>query len=481
MSNYSDKSDGDGNLSSTNSTFNTSTHNASLTIDQSYSRLANTSAHSNTNRSRSRSPVSSKSRSRSRSRSEISYSRSLSPNLTSNSTGRLNDSYRRARDHSPRYHANSNGPKRRERSLSTDRYSAPKRRSRSPLNQRYQVASSIPRPPPPPVSQHHIPSSRARVSSRHTPPEYSSRNHLSHTNHNSDFIDRFNPPANEILAIFGLNKRVNEQDLLDLYKDYGCKECKIIIDKHTGCPKGYGFVYFGRVKDAIVAKKETDGRLLLNKPIRVDFSIGERDFGQSNHNQHHHAPPPPPQSYSASSKANYLDNRSSKYTYSSSSSSSSTSHPDYYRRDQRAPIISRELIARDYRDRRERSPPPPSAPRHLKRYASQPMSPPAPPPPPRQSAVQRFNQQNGYYSSSSSITSSNSKDDRRRLAPGRAYPRTPSPPVSRSRSRSLDRGGHRRYNNDINSDYYNNARSNGVSMSRYNENMISQSNRRRLV
>jgi hypothetical protein len=77
------------------------------------------------------------------------------------------------------------------------------------------------------------------------------------------------------------------------------------------------------------AKKGTDGKLLLNKPMRVDFSIGERDF--NNHTASvpvHHFP-------SQYSKSNgYIDdnnNRSSSSRY----YSSSQQQADYYRRDQR--------------------------------------------------------------------------------------------------------------------------------------------------
>lgn len=89
---------------------------------------------------------------------------------------------------------------------------------------------------------------------------------------------RCNPPENNVLAIFGLSKRVIEQDLFDLYRNFGGKETKVIIDKHTGCPKGYGFVYFSKTRDAIIAREKTDGITLFGKPIRVDFSIGERDY-----------------------------------------------------------------------------------------------------------------------------------------------------------------------------------------------------------
>lgn len=231
MSNYSDKSDGDGNMSSNNASMNAS--------DQAYnSRVINSNNTNSNNRSRSRSPISNKSRSRSRSRS-YSHNRSLSPaNTNSNSNNR--DSYKRThRDQSPRYNNSyNNSSKRRDRSLSSNnRYSsAPsskqrrpnsvgRRRSRSPINVPNGHRYNQPPPPPPP------PQMSIRNGSRHSPSEYSSRHFNGH--HNSDHADRFNPPENEILAIFGLSKHVNEQDLFELYKHYGCKECKIIIDKHV--------------------------------------------------------------------------------------------------------------------------------------------------------------------------------------------------------------------------------------------------------
>ncbi len=44
---------------------------------------------------------------------------------------------------------------------------------------------------------------------------------------------RYNPPENNVLAVFGLSKQVIEQDLFDLYQSFGVKECKVIIDKHV--------------------------------------------------------------------------------------------------------------------------------------------------------------------------------------------------------------------------------------------------------
>lgn len=163
-----------------------------------------------------------------------------------------------------------------------------RRRSRSPLSRSRQSRSRSPhydyhskRIQHSATSHHRYNSHRSRSRSppgnssyyagmHHRPTLYKSRT--------EDDLVRLNAPENNVLAIFGLSKRVIEQDLFDLYKHFGCKECKVIMDKHTGFPKGYGFVYFSRVKDAIIARDKTNGKLLFGKPMRVDFSIGERDY-----------------------------------------------------------------------------------------------------------------------------------------------------------------------------------------------------------
>lgn len=97
------------------------------------------------------------------------------------------------------------------------------------------------------------------------------------------------------------------------------------------------------------AKKETDGKLLLNKPMRVDYSIGERDFQSStssssyptshhHHNNNSHHQPPHYSSSSYGKPNGYTDHNNNHNTTRSSSSRyiSSSSSADYYRRsDQR--------------------------------------------------------------------------------------------------------------------------------------------------
>ncbi len=271
MSNYSDKSDVDCNLNSNYSTFNHLSSseqflrltNPSKTVNSNINAKTNGSSGGLRSRTRSRSPVS---KSRSRSVSD----RSLSPqpqhqaqlnqaSLSTITQMPQHDSYRRSNrnDQSPpsrhlsssrphqhhqhqqsssnnySYHSSSSTiSKKRERSLTPpQRYSSSRRRPSSPANRRRSRSRT-------PSSMSYL----VRYGRRPSPPVHYNSNF---NGRHHDLIDRFNPPENEILAIFGLSKRANEQDLLDLYKNYGCKECKIIIDKHVSIfGKKFIFILF---------------------------------------------------------------------------------------------------------------------------------------------------------------------------------------------------------------------------------------------
>ncbi|RMZ95043.1 transformer-2 -like protein [Brachionus plicatilis] len=101
-----------------------------------------------------------------------------------------------------------------------------------------------------------------------------------------DEPDRFNPPKNDILAVFGLDRDTNESDLFNFFKKYGCKRSKVIFDKRTGKPRGFGFVYFDCIDDASRAKRATNGKRLLSRELRVDYSIGERSYASNRQGLH---------------------------------------------------------------------------------------------------------------------------------------------------------------------------------------------------
>jgi hypothetical protein len=185
------------------------------------SSTANHVSKSSKNRSRSRTPRSksrskSRSRSRSRSRSAMARLRSRSRSLRNNrSRSRSNQRYRS-----------------RTRSRSLSRHLLPHHRYNGGSGRRVSRT-------PPPYSRHanYYSSHGFRGNTRPYASSHSNNGHSRHFNgpyrSPDSFYDRFNAPQNNVLAVFGLDKRANEQDLFDVYRKYGCKECKIIIDKHV--------------------------------------------------------------------------------------------------------------------------------------------------------------------------------------------------------------------------------------------------------
>ncbi|GFO14732.1 transformer-2 protein homolog [Plakobranchus ocellatus] len=76
------------------------------------------------------------------------------------------------------------------------------------------------------------------------------------------------------LGVFGLSSHTEERDLREVFSTFGDidKLC-LIYDKQTGQSKGFGFVYFKKTADAIIARKETQGLVLGGRHIRVDYSF----------------------------------------------------------------------------------------------------------------------------------------------------------------------------------------------------------------
>ncbi|RMZ95042.1 RNA recognition motif domain containing [Brachionus plicatilis] len=82
-----------------------------------------------------------------------------------------------------------------------------------------------------------------------------------------------NHHPNKILAIFGLDLDARKFDLYKIYDRFGCVRCKVIMNRKTGRSRGFGFVYFKTTKEAIEAKYATENKTILNKKIRIDYSM----------------------------------------------------------------------------------------------------------------------------------------------------------------------------------------------------------------
>ncbi|KAK2177570.1 hypothetical protein NP493_591g01008 [Ridgeia piscesae] len=85
------------------------------------------------------------------------------------------------------------------------------------------------------------------------------------------------PKSSRCLGIFGLSLYTQEKDLRDVFGQYGpIEEVQVVYDHQTGRSRGFAFIYFRCVEDAVEAKDQATGIEIDGRRIRVDFSITER-------------------------------------------------------------------------------------------------------------------------------------------------------------------------------------------------------------
>ena len=146
-------------------------------------------------------------------------------------------------------------------------------------------------------------------------------------------------PCN-VLAIFGLNNRSNEDDIVECFKRYGdVKKCTLIRDKSTGFSKCIAFIEFETVEEATKVRDSTQDLILAERSLRVDFSKTQKPHDAT------------PGKYLG--KGNLRDDRRSyrrSRSYDRRDHRSGRDYRDYDRRDDRRD--SRDT--RDYRDRDDR-------------------------------------------------------------------------------------------------------------------------------
>lgn len=83
-------------------------------------------------------------------------------------------------------------------------------------------------------------------------------------------------PPSKAIGIFGLSVYATEDDVKDFLREKirGIENYRVIMvyDKHRRMSKGYGFIYFDTVDDAISAKGRLTGQMIKGKEIRVDYA-----------------------------------------------------------------------------------------------------------------------------------------------------------------------------------------------------------------
>jgi RNA recognition motif-containing protein len=80
------------------------------------------------------------------------------------------------------------------------------------------------------------------------------------------------------LFIGGLSWGLDWQEVKDVFKEYGeVTFVKVIKDRDTGRSKGFGFVEFSTVEDAIKAKEAMDGAEVDGRTIKVDYAQEKKE------------------------------------------------------------------------------------------------------------------------------------------------------------------------------------------------------------
>ncbi|XP_066260276.1 sex-lethal homolog isoform X1 [Euwallacea similis] len=92
------------------------------------------------------------------------------------------------------------------------------------------------------------------------------------------------PPGTDMkdsnLYITNLPKNVTEEDVENLFKDYGeIVQRTVLKDKHTGMPRGVAFVRFSKGEEAQAAIANLDGKLLENAMLPLNVRVAE-DHGR---------------------------------------------------------------------------------------------------------------------------------------------------------------------------------------------------------
>ncbi|KAL1501274.1 hypothetical protein ABEB36_006625 [Hypothenemus hampei] len=92
------------------------------------------------------------------------------------------------------------------------------------------------------------------------------------------------PPGTDMkdsnLYITNLPKDVTEQDVENLFKEYGeIVQRTVLKDKHTGMPRGVAFVRFSKGEEAQAAIANLDGKMLENAMLPLSVRVAE-DHGR---------------------------------------------------------------------------------------------------------------------------------------------------------------------------------------------------------
>ena len=75
------------------------------------------------------------------------------------------------------------------------------------------------------------------------------------------------------LFVGNLSFKLTENDLLDVFSPHGdVMQVRIILDRETGRPRGFGFVTMGSEEDANKAIEALNGQNIEGRPLTVNIA-----------------------------------------------------------------------------------------------------------------------------------------------------------------------------------------------------------------
>lgn len=137
-----------------------------------------------------------------------------------------------------------------------------------------------------PINNHSHRDSRSSSSSSSSPSlsssSSSSRNRINEPQSSTRTSSRISStgeggPKSRCLGVFGLTQRTSKRDVEKIFSKFGSidRVC-LIMDAKSGRSRGYCFVYFKHIEDAVAAKKRCEDLTIDRRNVRVDYSTTER-------------------------------------------------------------------------------------------------------------------------------------------------------------------------------------------------------------
>jgi len=82
------------------------------------------------------------------------------------------------------------------------------------------------------------------------------------------------PPPSRCLGVFGMSMYTDEQSLRGIFSSYGpIESIQIVYDRQSHRSRGFAFIYFENIDDAIKAKDRAVGQEIDGQRVRIDFSV----------------------------------------------------------------------------------------------------------------------------------------------------------------------------------------------------------------